>query len=464
MAIPSTGFSMRTVQLEFGTFTEQSLSPKSLQTYLTAIFGGWSVGDKLSKFGGYGQPSLSSISVTNGSGQRDVTFNFTLNTGNLGSTVVIRRADNVSFSSGVITVATLNFSSSGGGSKSESYTMPDYSTTYYFKLYVYNNFNSHSNDWNIYPSPTNVYSVTTGAEPTLTPPSIYDEDLILDSGARYKIRLFFNVGSVEPTSYSTQVRINGGSWFSVLDSNLVNISGNSWRIDLSSTNLMFSGGESVDVELTASRPGYQSTTGSTSFTAEALQPPINPTVSQPSSTSAQVQLSFSRDDLSSGTDVGVNWYRNGSYHSQDTITNGANSISKTFSDGDTIYARVRYLSGLDTTWNTSNTVTVNVVQQPTVPTDVQIASYSPEGFEVTWSAPSSGPTPDRYRIQWSVDDFNTTYTATTTSTSFTETNICSLTGASGLTNVRARVRSEMVGGQSSNYVEAVGFVLVQCPF
>lgn len=60
MGLP-TNLSMRDVQNEFGTSTKPAND--TLQAYLTAIFNSWSVGEGLSKFIGYGRPSVSGLTA-----------------------------------------------------------------------------------------------------------------------------------------------------------------------------------------------------------------------------------------------------------------------------------------------------------------------------------------------------------------------------------------------------------------
>lgn len=300
----------------------------------------------------------------------------------------------------------------------------NYSTTYYFRLKHYNDFNSHSSDHLIYPyPPSSPLSETTLAQPTLSV-DIYDYNLIQVSGDRYKVRVFYSV-QVVPTNIQGRVDIGGG-YFTTSESSPVSQGGNDYYIDLDSTSILLLGAETVDVELTVSRSGYTNDVDTVTFKAEALEPPKTPTATAIYNANGDIQVSWTRDNLSEYADVLVKWYVNDVFDSQQTITaTNQNSVTKSFpgNDGDKVYAILSYTTGLDTSPVQTNDAYVDVLTATTYPENFQATDFF-NRHELQWNHPDSGA-PDSYQIQyyngyWNVLDNNvsggaTTYTSYQTS-------------------------------------------------
>lgn len=127
---------------EFGTFTETAnVNNGSLSDAYNYVFDETS-GHTRESFANLGQPSVGTFSAANTSG-RTIRLTIPLTVNGLLTTVRVR-------SSTDDFVGVDNFETSSSFSNSGTPTidlnMPDYSTTYYFRVEVYNKFNSDSND------------------------------------------------------------------------------------------------------------------------------------------------------------------------------------------------------------------------------------------------------------------------------------------------------------------------------
>lgn len=263
------GTSAVAISAEFGTNTRNQVNGStvidnySLKAMYEHIFG-TGTNHSRTAFNGYGKPdvTLDSLEILS---RTTIRVHYTVNTvNNTFARVEAQYTTDSSFNSGVNTTGSQQENSAG--SYSIDITGLNYSTTYYVKIRFWNNFNSVAGDKLYDPSIASPpMSIRTDSEPSLSL-NIYDEDLILVSGARYDVRVFFSV-DVVPDNYEGELSINSDPFYSTNEGTPVNISGNDWYIDLSSTNTALAGGETVEIKLTARKSGYQSVTDYRTFTA-----------------------------------------------------------------------------------------------------------------------------------------------------------------------------------------------------
>lgn len=184
------------IKAEFGANTLAGITTSgSLNAMHEAIFGAGS--HNRNDFRGYGKPTVSSFTASPVTGQKQIQLSFYFTHNNLTGTIRFRYS-NDNFVSDDNYGGSITRSSTG--TVNHTLNMPNWSTQYWFKLEVYNDFNSNTLDWTEYGTP----SATVVAQPKHPTPTITGVNKYSAFAANFS--LIFN-STVDPSTANCQLGV-----------------------------------------------------------------------------------------------------------------------------------------------------------------------------------------------------------------------------------------------------------------
>ena len=197
----STPLSFIDIRAEFGATNR----PNNARGMYNRIFGN-PAGESMRDFIGTGRPEVSSISATTGQNSIDITFSLTTNS--LTGYVRVEYSTDLNDMGTGSSSKTSATSYNTGGSKTLTVSSLSPNTLYYYRLQWYNAFNDQDADDY---SQSTVGNVTTQAA-TLDAPSIRNT---ISYSALNGYDIEWDTTGPEPTGFSIEYRVNGGSWSGV---------------------------------------------------------------------------------------------------------------------------------------------------------------------------------------------------------------------------------------------------------